>query len=110
MSHQAPDFETKDVLGKSIPYVGSVGTSNLTLPPSAVGKISEFLVRNPNSNSITTTLSFSIDGGSNFLVLGRGEFCGWTLKNNASNSPITSIVIKGSSATTNYEVLINFEP
>lgn len=110
MAHLSPDFETKDVLGKTIPYVGTVGTLNLTLPAVVVGKISDVLIRNPDSNGVTVKLLFSFDGGVSFFSLGRGEYIGWSPKNNASDTPINQIVVKGSSATTNYEILMNFEP
>lgn len=110
MAHQQPDFETKDVLGKTLPFTGTVGTSNLTLPPSVQGKISEMLLRNPNTNSINTKLYLSFDGGTTFFSLSRGEFIGWSPKSNASNTPIEQIVIKGSVALTDYELLINVEP
>lgn len=110
MAHNAPDFETKDVLGKTLPFSGNVGTSNLTLPASSQGKISEVLIRNPGTNLVTTKLYLSFDGGATFFSLSRGEFIGWSPKNNASNTPIDQIVIKGSIAVTAYEILINVEP
>lgn len=110
MAHAQPDFETKDVLGKTLQYVASVGLAPIALPSVAGAKISEVLIRNPKQNMITTDLFYSFDGGVTFLTLGRGEFVGWTLKNNASDMPITQIFIKGSNATTYYEVIINSEP
>lgn len=110
MAHNAPDFETKDVLGKTLPFSGTVGTSNLTLPAVSQGKISECLIRNPDTNLITTKLLLSFDGGLNFFSLSRGEFLAWSPKNDASNNPINQIVIKGSAATTKYEIIINVEP
>lgn len=110
MAHASPDFETKDVLGKTLPFTGTVGTSNLTLPVTSQGKISEMLLRNPDTNNVTTKLFLSFDGGTTFIGLGRGEFIGWAPKNNASNMPIEQVVIKGSVALTNYEMIINVEP
>lgn len=110
MSHNTPDFETKDILGKTLPFAGGVSLTNVSLPPTSQGKISEVLVRNPNTNLITTKLFLSFDGGSTFFSLSRGEFIGWSLKNNASNTPIDQIVIKGSIVNTQYEVIINVEP
>lgn len=109
-NHSPPEFEQKDVLGKTRQYVGSVGTVNVSVPASPVGVISEFLIRNPDSNNINTKLLLSLDGGTSFFSLGRGEFLGWSPKNNESDMPIQQLVIKGSSPTTAYEVLMNFEP
>jgi hypothetical protein len=110
MAHSNPDFETKDILGKTLPFSGTVGTSNLTLPTSSQGKISEMLLRNPNTNGINTKLYLSFDGGTTFFSLARGEFIGWSPKSNASNTPIEQIVIKGSVALSDYELIINVEP
>lgn len=110
MAHAQPDFETKDVLGKTLQFSGNVGLSNLTLPPTLQGKISEFLLRNPDTNNITTKLLVSLDGGTSFFSLARGEFIGWSPKSNASNTPIEQIVIKGSVAVTAYELIVNVEP
>jgi hypothetical protein len=108
--HEQPDFETKDVLGKTLQFSGNVGLSNLTLPASLQGKISEFLLRNPDTNNITTKLFLSLDGGTSFFSLARGEFIGWSPKSNASNTPIQQLVIKGSVASTAYELIVNVEP
>lgn len=110
MAHNSPEFEQKDVLGKTLQFAGNVGTSNLTLPAVSQGKLSEILLRNPDTNNITTKLYLSLDGGVTFFGLARGEFIGWTLKNNASNTPIDQIVIKGSVASTAYELIVNVEP
>jgi hypothetical protein len=110
MAHETPDFETKDVLGKTLQYSGNVGLSNLTLPAVSEGKISEFLLRNPDTNNITTKLLLSLDGGTTFFSLARGEFIGWSPKNTVANMPINQIVIKGSVAVTAYELIINVEP
>ena len=110
MAHATPDFETKDVLGKTLQFSGTVGLSNLTLPAVSEGKISEFLLRNPDTNNITTKLLLSLDGGTSFFSLARGEFIGWTPKNNASNMPIEQLIIKGSAVSTFYELIVNVEP
>lgn len=110
MAHAQPDFETKDVLGKTLQFVASVSLVAIPLPAVPGAKISEVLIRNPKQNFITTDLMYSFDGGATFLALSRGEFVGWTLKNNASDMPITQIFIKGSVATTYYEVIMNVEP
>ena len=110
MAHQLPDFETKDVLGKTVQLVGSCSTSPVLLPDPAIGKISDVLIRNPDTNGINDVLLYNLDGTSNFSRLKRGEFVGWTLKNNGSGTPITQITIKSLSGTINYEVVVNVEP
>lgn len=110
MAHQAPDFETKDVLGKTYQLVGTVTSIASLLPDPSVGKISEILIRNPDNNGINDVLLYNFDGTSNFSRLKRGEFIGWTLKNNPSNTPITQIQLKSLSGTISYEVVVNVEP
>lgn len=110
MAHASPEFEQKDVLGKTLPFSGNVGLSNLTLPVTPQGQISTVLLRNPDTNGINTKLYLSFDGGATFFSLSKGEFIGWSPKTNASNTPIQQIVIKGSVAVTAYEILMNTEP
>jgi hypothetical protein len=110
MAHQAPDFETKDVLGKTYQYTGSVTTTEILLPSTVLTKISDVLVRNPDTNGINDVLLYNFDGTSNYFRLKRGEFVGWTLKAGPSGTPITQISIKSLSGTINYEVMINLEP
>lgn len=110
MAHQAPDFETKDVLGKTLQLVGTVTTVTSLLPDPAVGKISEVLIRNPDNNGINDVLLYNLDGTSNFSRLKRGEFIGWTLKSSPGGTPITQVQLKSLSGTLNYEVVVNVEP
>lgn len=110
MAHQAPDFETKDVYGKTQHFNGSVGLSDLLVPAVATNKISNVLVRNPATNGINDVLYVAFDGGTTYLSLKRGEFAAWSPRNNQSNMPITQIRILGSSAVTNYEIIMDFEP
>ena len=110
MAHQAPDFETKDVYGRTLQLVGTVTAVPILLPNPVVGKISEVLIRNPDNNGINDVLLYNLDGTSNFSRLKRGEFIGWTLKNNPGNTPITQIQIRSLSGTLNYEVVVNVEP
>jgi hypothetical protein len=110
MAHQAPDFETKDVYGKTQHFSGSVGTSSLLVPAVAGNKISSILIKNPASNGVNDILSVAFDGGTTYITLKRGEFAAWSPKNNASNTPITQVRIIGSSASVNYESVMDFEP
>jgi hypothetical protein len=110
MAHQAPDFETKDVYGKTQHFAGSVGLSSVLVPAVAGNKISSILVKNPSINGTTAIISVAFDGGTTYLTLKRGEFASWSPKNNSSNSPITQIRIVGSEATTYYEIIMDSEP
>lgn len=110
MAHQVPDFETKDILGKTFQLVGAVSSTVSLLPSSPSGKISEVLIRNPDNNGINDVLLYNLDGTSNFSRLKRGEFIGWTPKNTAGNMPITQIQVRSLSGTINYEVIVNVEP
>lgn len=110
MAHQTPDFETKDVLGTTRHFNGNVGAGELLIPNTPEKKISDVFIRNPASNLNTDRLSVSIDGGSSFIVLARGEFIQWSPKNTASGDPIKQIRLKGNREVINYETLFNFEP
>jgi len=110
MSHQAPDFETKDVYGKTQHFSGSVGVSSVLVPAVAGNKISNILIKNPATNNVTTILSVAFDGGTTYLTLKRGEFAAWSPKNNTSNTPIVQVRILGSTAVTFYEIVMDFEP
>jgi len=106
----APDYEIKDVLGKTIHYNGTVGTSSALVPAVVVNKVSTALVRNPSSNSSSKDLYVAFDGGTTYLTLSPGEFASWSPKNNSSNTPITQIRILGSVANVAYEIVMDFEP
>lgn len=110
MAHQTPDFETKDVLGTTRHFNGNVGAGELLIPNTPEKKISDVFIRNPASNLNTDRLSVSIDGGSSFIVLARGEFIQWSPKNTLSGDPIKQIKIKGNRDSIFYESLLNFEP
>lgn len=105
MAESLPQFESKDDLGTTQQFTGSVGTSNASIPAVAGNAISEVLIRNPTSNLITKNLLFSFDGGTTFQSLSTGEAIIWTMKGRP-----TQIIIKGSAAATNYEVILNREP
>lgn len=110
MAHESPDFETKDVLGKTEQFTGSVGTSSALVPAVAGKKISKAFVKNANSNSFNKGLKVAFDGQANYVLLQKGEFMTWEPKNNNSNSPITQIRIEGTESGVNYEIIMDFEP
>lgn len=97
-----PQQELRDSLGSSTMFTGTVGTIATNVPPSASTSITELFVRCPNQTPNTKTLSFSIDGGTNFFVLYPGESILWPLK-----GAVTQVSIKGSVAGVSYEILIN---
>ena len=110
MAHQQPEFETKDVLGTTQHYSGSVGLTSALVPAVADKKISNVLVRSPATNSATSVLYVAFDGQTTYLSLKRGEFAAWSPRNNQSNSPITQIRILGAAVGTNYEIIVDYEP
>jgi hypothetical protein len=110
MAHANPDFETKDVLGKTFQQVGTVTTSPLLLPVVPTTQISEVLIRNPGNNNPNDVLLYDFTGQGNFSRLTRGEFVGWSVKTSPGGSSITQITIKSLLGTINYEVIVNVEP
>lgn len=110
MGHQAPDFETKDVLGNTQHFNGSVGVVSALVPAAPGGKISNILIRNPATNSVNAVLYIAFDGQTTYLSLRRGEFAAWSPRNNASNSPITQVRVLGSAAGVAYEIIMDTEP
>lgn len=110
MAHQAPDFETKDVYGKTQHYNGVIGLVSALVPSVAGNKISNVLVRNPATNGVNDVIYVAFDGGTTYLSLRRGEFAAWSPRNNASNMPVTQVRILGSSASVNYEIIMDTEP
>lgn len=110
MAHQLPEFETKDVLGKTQHFNGVVGSPNSLVPSIAGDKISSVLVRNPATNGINDVLYVAFDGGTTYLSLKRGEFAAWSPKNNGSGMPIKQVRVSGSSPSVEYEIVVDFEP
>lgn len=111
MAHQTPEFESKDVLGKTKHYNGATTiVAPVLVPTTSLGKISTVLVRNPASNQVNDKIYVAFDGNSTYLTLSRGEFVVWSPKNNESGTPITQIRIAVSRDGVNYETLFDFEP
>ena len=110
MAHQSPEFEQQDVLGKTRHFNGSVGTSSVLVPVAPLGKITRAYIKNDISNSFFQTLKVALDGNTDYVTLQQGEYIEWGPKNNASGTPIQQIRIEGSSANTNYEIIMDFEP
>jgi hypothetical protein len=100
----APEFESRDNFGTTSSFVSTVGTTAINVPGAASGRISEFYIHNPASNSASTIIQFSIDGGTNYHSLPWNSAITWTPKGN-----VTQIKIKANAASKNYEALLNIE-
>ena len=90
-------LDTWDTHGTPQHFNGVVGTSATTLTPSST--TTAILVFNPTTNASNVTLSVSFDSGTTFFDLIRGA----TL---SIECEVSSLQIKGSSATTNYQILV----
>lgn len=110
MAHQQPDFETKDVLGKTRHFNSSVGVTSDLVPAIEAGKISKVYIKNSNDNSFNKKLKVAFDGGTDYITLQKGEYFLWNPKNNNSNTPITQIRVEGSESNVVYEIIMDFEP
>jgi len=111
MAHQTPDFETKDVLGKTKHFNGTLLTTSSNLIPSVTeGKISSVIVRNPATNQVNDKIYVAFDGGTTYLTLSRGEFVGWSPKSNSSGTPIQQIRLYSSRDGAAFESIFDFEP
>lgn len=99
-----PQQEIVDSKGSSIPYVGTVGITAISLPSSAGSRINSMFIRCPNQTPTTRRLSYSIDSGVTFLVLSPGESIMWPLKGS-----IPQVDIKGNVANVSYEIILNFD-
>jgi hypothetical protein len=105
MVDNAPQFESKDILGTTTTFNGTVGTGVVSVPAVAGNVVAEALVRQPSGNP-TYVLYVCFDGsGATFHALKAGEYIGWALK----GAP-TQIQIKGSHAAVPYEITLNREP
>jgi hypothetical protein len=101
----SPQFENSDLQGSTTQFTGVVGVTAISLPPTAGTAIAEALVRCPSQTPNSNRLLYSFDGGANYFTLSPGEFVGWSLKGG-----VTQVLIRGSVANVQYEVMINREP
>lgn len=113
MAHQIPEWEVRDVQGKTEQRASSVSNSPAggTLIPAVAGaRIEQILVRCKSDQNINRRLYVDLTGQTNYMTLSPGEFVGWDLRSNTSGSPITQIRVLGDSASaTAYELIINYE-
>jgi hypothetical protein len=100
----APEFESRDNIGTTSQFTSTVGTSPVSIPSVAGGRISEVFIHNPASNPKNSILYFSMDGGTTFTSLPWNSTFGWTPKGS-----VTQIQIKADAAGRNYEIVMNRE-
>jgi hypothetical protein len=108
MANVKPQFEQIDQSGQTICYTGTVGASEISLPPVADKVITSFICILPNDGSYpisTSSLKVSPDNSANFITISpKGYF---TAKVRGSQKQIK---IKSANATVlPYEVVINYE-
>lgn len=105
MTNRPPQFEQDDSLGTSDQYAGTVGVAPVSIPSVAGGVIAHLFIKNPlKTPPYSKVLHFSLDGGTTWHDLGAGEFILWPTR-----SGLTQFQIKGSVASTPYEILLNRE-
>ncbi len=113
MAHQIPEWEVRDVQGKTEQIIGTVNNApgGGTLVPSSPGpRIEQVLVRCKSDQNNARRLLVDVTGQANYLTLSPGEYLGWDLRSNMSGSPITQIrILGGSASNTAYEIVINYE-
>lgn len=102
MVDTAPEFETGDNLGTTSHFNSTVGTTAVAVPSVAGNNIDEFFLYNPYSNSKSSVLLFSMDGGSTFTDLPWNSSFSWTPK-----GTVKQIFIKANAAATAYQFIIN---
>jgi hypothetical protein len=105
MADVAPQFEVQDNLGSTSHFNGTVGTSSTAIPTTPGSPIADVMISCLVSNTPTKNLLVSFDGGTNFFTLTPGTAMSWTMRGSA-----TQFHIKGSAASTAYEIIVNREP
>lgn len=85
-------------------FNGTVNTFGVFLPSTSANEITTVLVKNPASNAFAEILHVSFDGGTTYFDLRRKEHIIWTVVDS-----LTQIKIKGSTATVDYQVIMNRE-
>jgi len=95
-----PQFEQIDASGTTTHINGTVGLTYINIPSVAGDKIIDVAIHN-NSTGVND-LHVSFDGGTNFWTVLAGQKDAWTLKGN-----LTQFKIKGSTASVNFQILLN---
>lgn len=96
-------FEIQDLVGSTVNYSGTVGTSYISLPSSADKNISEVIFKCPYQTPITIRCQISFDTATYFDLM-PGEFIGWTPKGFKKQ-----VRVKANQAGVLYQAIINYE-
>lgn len=94
------NFEISDNEGSTVVYSGTATTTPANVPSSAGAIISGIGV----DNTGTLDLLVSMDGGTTYKTIGRGEFFAWDVKGD-----IKQLSVKTNTSTTTYEIVLNLE-
>lgn len=99
-------FEQKDIVGETKHYNQTEGTTAVAVPAVADKSIAEALIKCPaRQTGIKKCLvSFESSVGP-FITLLEGEFIAWSVK-----GYMKQFWIKGDTASTDFEMIVNFEP
>jgi len=92
-----------DLSGNSDHFTATVGTTPVSLPTVADKDISAVLINTQEISPSSKRLLVSFDGGTKFLTLKRNTIIGWSPR-----GPLKQIVVKGSVASVEYDIVINF--
>lgn len=100
------EIDQSDLTGTTTHFAATVGTTEISLPPSPVsGKIvSEVLINTQIIDSTAQRLLVSFNGGSTFMTFKRNTVIGWFVRGQHPQ-----IKIKGNEAGVPYDVIINLE-
>lgn len=101
MPDKVADFEISDNQGSTVVESGTATTTPSNVPASAGTAIAGIGVDNTGNG----TLEVSMDGGTTFKTVSRGDFFAWNIL-----GEITQLVIKTPSGSTTYEIVLNREP
>ena len=99
-------FEQKDIVGETKHYNQTEGTTAVAVPAVANKAIAETLVKCPARQAGTKKCLVSFESISGpFITLLEGEFIAWSIK-----GYMKQFWIKGDTASTDFEMIVNFEP
>lgn len=105
MPDRAPQFESADLLGSTDHFNATVGTTATAVPAVAGNVIAEVMIKNKNTNPVSTNLFVSFDGGVAFWTVEARTTFAWSVRGSKAQ-----IHIKASAAGTAYEIIMNREP